>query len=856
MTDSKHNPSEQPQAHLIRHLNVMERIGQISTATDNIEEMLSGVLGEILDIFDADRAWLLHPCDPDAPFWYVPMERTRPAWPGAFASSQEIPMTPEVSGIFREMLTAHGAVQYGPQESKPVPAEIARAFSVQSQLQILLRPKVGGPWLLGLHHCARMQIHGHDDLLLFNAVAQRISDSLSSLISLKNLRESERKFRHMLETSPIAVRIATCDGRRVVFANDRYAQLIGVSRDQVIGTDPNRNYANPQDYEDILRQLAQGKSVTNKLVQHNIGERVSWVLASLLNIEYENEPAVLGWFYDVTELKNANEDQQLATLVYQNSSQAMMVTDAAGIIITINPAFTETTGYTLDEVAGKSTRILSSGRQDQRFFRDMWDTLTSTGHWEGEIWNRRKNGELYAEWLTINTIFSENGAVHRRVALFSDITQKKQAEELIWQQANFDPLTQLPNRRMFHDRLEQELKKAHRTGASIALMFIDLDHFKEVNDTLGHSMGDTLLLEVAMRIMACVRETDTVARLGGDEFTVILGELADSTSLERITQNILRNLSEPFQLGNEKAFISASIGITLYPFDATTKDALLKNADQAMYAAKALGRNQHCYFTPSMQENSLHRMRLANDLRIALAEKQFWLAYQPIVDLKTGAIHKAEALIRWQHPQFGLISPADFIPLAEEIKLINPIGDWVCREAIKQAAHWRAAYHPDFEVSINKSPVQFQRDSHTAWLECLHEHAMPGQGVVIEITEGLMLDLTQAVSDKLLEYRDMGVQVAIDDFGTGYSSLSYLKKFDIDYLKIDQSFVRNLASDSNDLVLCEAIIVMAHKLGIKVIAEGVETAQQRDLLTAAGCDYGQGYLFSRPVPAPDFEKLL
>lgn len=268
MTDSKHKPPEQQQAQLIRHLNVMERIGQISTATDNIEEMLSGVLDEILDIFDADRAWLLHPCDPDAPFWYVPMERTRPAWPGAFASSQEIPMTPEVSGVFKEMLAAHGAVQYGPQESKPVPAEIARAFSIQSQTQILLRPKVGSPWLLGLHHCARVQIHGHDDLLLFNAVAQRISDSLSSLISLKNLRESERKFRHMLETSPIAVRIATCDGHKVVFANDRYAQLIGVSRDQVIGTDPNRNYANPQDYEDILRQLAQGKSVTNKLVQH------------------------------------------------------------------------------------------------------------------------------------------------------------------------------------------------------------------------------------------------------------------------------------------------------------------------------------------------------------------------------------------------------------------------------------------------------------------------------------------------------------------------------------------------------------------------------------------------------------
>ncbi|MES2012923.1 MAG: EAL domain-containing protein [Pseudomonadota bacterium] len=553
-----------------------------------------------------------------------------------------------------------------------------------------------------------------------------------------------------------------------------------------------------------------------------------------------------------------NDELQLAMLIYQNSSEAMAVTNANGVVITINPAFSQMTGYSFDDVSGKNIKVLSSGRQDKHFYAGMWQAINTTGFWQGEILNKLKNDEIYTEWLTINTVTSENGSIHSRVAIFSDITHKKQADELIWKQANFDMLTGLPNRSMLLDRLSQAMKKSTRANAPLALIFLDLDRFKEVNDTLGHSAGDSLLKEAAQRLLSCVRESDTVARQGGDEFVIILDKLDDLVSIERIANNLLIRLEEPFHLGHEVVYISASIGITMFPNDATDIDELLKNADQAMYFSKNTGRNRYSYFTRPMDTEAKSRMRLINDLHNALANSQFSIHYQPIVDLSTGAINKAEALIRWQHPQRGLISPAEFIPVAEETGLINEIGEWVFHEAARQVAIWRASHNHAFQISINKSPLQFlhKNKSHGDWIAHLNTLELPGQSIVVEITEGLLLDGNTSITDQLLEFRDAGIQVSLDDFGTGYSSLSYLQKFDIDYLKIDQSFVRNLSPNSSNMALCEAIIVMAHKLGIKVIAEGIETQAQCDFLTAAKCDYGQGYLFSRPVPANEFEENI
>ncbi|MDE2212491.1 MAG: EAL domain-containing protein [Betaproteobacteria bacterium] len=570
-----------------------------------------------------------------------------------------------------------------------------------------------------------------------------------------------------------------------------------------------------------------------------------------LVIHYANIAAI------AIERGEFEEQSRLSSLILKNSGEGLVVTDEENRIIAINPAFTRITGYSFEEVKGQNPRLFKSDRHDRAYFQAMWRDLLTHGQWQGEIWDRRKNGETYAKWLTINTVRNEDGSVHRYVALFSDITEKKQSEELIWTQANFDSLTTLPNRNMFRDRLSQELKKAARTQLQVALLLIDLDKFKDVNDTLGHDVGDILLQETARRIQACVRASDTVARLGGDEFAVIIPELDDSTGLDAISHKIIDRLAEPYRLGSEVAFVSASIGIALYPDDAADIDTLIKNADQAMYAAKNSGRNRHSYFTLSLHEAAQRRVRLTNDLRSALAAGQFLLHYQPIVEMATGRIHKAEALIRWRHPVRGLLGPMDFIPLAEETGMVLDIGNWVFSESVRQAARWRQVLDPDFQVSVNRSPVQFYDQAHNlACLDELKALGVPGRAIIFEITEQLLLDAQSKVSDTLLRFRDAEIQVAIDDFGTGYSSLSYLRKFDVDYLKIDRSFVEHLETDPNNVALCEAIIVMARRLGLKVIAEGVETLAQRNILAAAGCDYAQGYLFAQPIPPEAFETLV
>jgi len=462
-------------------------------------------------------------------------------------------------------------------------------------------------------------------------------------------------------------------------------------------------------------------------------------------------------------------------------------------------------------------------------------------------------------WVHVyGTVIIKGGQAIKVIGAFQDISDKKKAELEIWQKSNFDFLTELPNRRMFRYCLEKKIKAARRSKTKVALLFIDLDHFKEINDTYGHDWGDIVIKDAARRLNDCIRESDTLARLGGDEFTIIIDDLDDYCPVQRIVNDILKKLSEPFNVESEIAYMSASIGITLYPDNATEIDALLKYADQAMYVAKDQGRNRFQYYTTSMQEAALARRVIVNNLRGALANNEFQVVYQPIVELSTGSIHKAEALIRWHHPTRGLISPSDFIGVAEETGLIIDIGEWIFQQAAQQAKLWRASLSPEFQISVNTSPVQYHNTDNklNLWLSYLNSLELPGNAIVAEITEGVLMDIHGEILDKLRAFREDDIQISLDDFGTGYSSLSYLRKFEIDYLKIDQSFVRNMKSNSKDIALCEAIIAMAHKLGIKVIAEGIETQEHKELLFNAGCDFGQGYLFSKPLPAADFQALL
>jgi diguanylate cyclase (GGDEF)-like protein/PAS domain S-box-containing protein len=536
--------------------------------------------------------------------------------------------------------------------------------------------------------------------------------------------------------------------------------------------------------------------------------------------------------------------------IVHSAEEGIWEIDACARTSFVNPKMAAMLGYTIEEMLDQPLINFMDDEGRSLLERNIERRQQGIAERHEFKFLRKDGSEMWAT-LATNPIFDADGSYLGALALVSDITERKQSAELIWHQANYDTLTALPNRNMFQDRLSQEMKKARRDGLFLALLFIDLDQFKDINDRHGHEMGDALLVEAARRIAACVRASDTLARLGGDEFVVILPGLDNVNNAERVAQQIIATLNRPFLLGSTTGSVSASIGIALHPSDASDPEHLLRNADQAMYAAKNGGRNRYSYFTPDMQAAAQLRLRLARDLQMAVANEQFELHYQPIVNLHTGAIERAEALLRWRHPERGMLNPADFIASAEATGIILELGDWVFRNAADQAKRWQDELGRPFQISVNQSPVQFRSgpDFFEEWMRYVERLQLAPRSIVIEITERLLLDDSGPAVERLRQFRAMGLQVALDDFGTGHSVLAHLKHFDIDYLKIDRSFVMDLAGDSGDLALCEGIIVMAHKLGLKVVAEGVETQAQLDLLQAAGCDYAQGFYYAHPMPA-------
>ena len=584
---------------------------------------------------------------------------------------------------------------------------------------------------------------------------------------------------------------------------------------------------------------------------------VRWLSGNAMP-EKETDGSILwhGFITDITEQKNSQEKIALASKVFEQTHEGIMITDSQQQILLVNNAFTDITGFSAEDAIGKTPNILSSGKHNADFYQQIWQTLNQEGHWQGEIWNRRKNGELYPQLLSITRGKNALGEISEYIGMFSDISQVKASEEKIINLAHFDPLTQLANRQLLMDRLSHAVSSAERYQAEVAILFLDLDHFKNINDTLGHHIGDRLLIEVSQRMKHLLREEDTVSRPGGDEFIVLLPGTGEEGAVH-VAEKLVTEISKQMALETYKVFITPSIGIAIYPQDGKDVATLLKNADAAMYQSKQEGRNTYKFFTDEMQQRSLRLMRIENALRSALDNQQLSLHYQPQFDAFTGQMIGAEALIRWNHPEMGSLSPAEFIPIAEQSGQIIPIGAWILKTALQELKTCLKMGYPPFTMAVNLSAVQFkQAELPQQVLALLNEYEISPEYLELELTESATMADPEAAIQMINTLVSCGIQIAIDDFGTGYSSLSYLKRFNATKLKIDQSFVRDIMDDMDDRAIVKTIISLAENLGLKTIAEGVETAEQMAFLQQENCREIQGYYLSKPLSAEDFETFL
>ncbi|TDR82673.1 EAL domain-containing protein [Paludibacterium purpuratum] len=676
------------------------------------------------------------------------------------------------------------------------------------------------------------------------------------------LRRSENKYRELFWSNLDGIVISSLDGQ-VIDANPAFLNLMCYNLDQL----------KLQNFWSLVAQESEALehfNLDNKVLRFGYCDEFeatylnrfgNAVPVSVKTVAMRDSMgrinAVWRMVRDISERRSAEERMQLAAKVFENTTEGIMITDTDLRIRIVNRAFSDITGYSQQEVLGQKPSILSSGRHDAAFYAQMWQQLGSQGFWQGEVWNRRKNGEIYPEWLAINVVKSPLGELTHYVAIFSDQTERRAADERIQFLAHFDVLTNLPNRALMQDRTELAIAAASRDNLHLALLLLDLDRFKTINESLGHSAGDTLLQVAADRIKSVLAPGQMVARQGGDEFIIMLPAIGDPSEAAMVAERIIHAFAPSVDLHNHSISITPSIGISIYPEDGRDFDMLVRNADAAMYHAKSFGRNSFKFYTADLNARAHEILAIESQLRFALDRNEFLLHYQPQVDMRTGRIVGAEALIRWNHAALGLLGPNRFIDVAEERGFIVQLGNWVIREACRQLAAWNAAGLPEISLAINLSALQFRQADLVATLErAVSANGLPGRALDIEVTESVVMEDVEATVQTIGAIKRMGMQLSIDDFGTGYSSLSYLKRFKADKLKIDRSFVQDIPGDSDDSEIAKAVINIAQTLNMKVVAEGVETIEQWQFLLAEGCDLVQGYLLAKPMPAAEFAQLL
>jgi diguanylate cyclase (GGDEF)-like protein/PAS domain S-box-containing protein len=886
---------EERRAHM-RFLESMDRVNRAIQGTNDVEHMMGDVLQVVLDVFACDRAFLLHPCDPGDTHWTVPMERTRPEYPGVLALGQAIPMDTDVANTLQTLLDHPGPLLFGLEAGFPLPRSAAEQFSIKSIMSMALHPKTGKPWQLGLHQCSRVREWTPEEVRLFEGVGRRISDALGTLLTTRDLRESEERFRLVFENSPVPIWEADfslvkarLDEIKASLGGDiedhlvdhpecvrqcaKLVRLVDVNRAAIDLHAANSKSAlfrglakafTDQSYVAFrqgLGSLARGETemLTDSAVRTLAGERREVTVYLSVCPGYEQTLAkVLVSLIDITERKRSEDDLRLAASVFATSQEGILISDAQNRIIDINPAFTTLTGYERDEALGRNPGFLGAGRQSPAFYADMWRTIETKGAWQGELWNRRKSGEVYAELLSVIAVKDQQGRLEHYVGAFSDISVIKEHEADLDRIAHYDALTSVPNRRLLGDRLEQAIARAQRLGKNLAVCYLDLDGFKPINDQYGHGGGDRLLVEIARRLQAICRADDTVARLGGDEFVILWNDIGDESECSRALERILEEVSTPMLLDGVQVSVSASVGVTMYPDDDVDADSLLRHADHAMYSAKQLGKNRYQVFDSRLERQISSRADFLAKVTRGLDCGQFELYYQPKVDCVAGRMVGVEALIRWNDPILGLVGPKEFLPLIENDNLALHVGRWVMDQAVRQGRVWHEA-GLDVPISINVFPRHLKYPTFIDDLRnaiANHWPDMPAHRILLEIVESSDLEELDPIEAVISECLGLGIGFSLDDFGTGYSSLVYLRRLSVEELKIDQSFVRDMLEVPDDQAIVAGVIGLGRAFGLRVVAEGVEHEQQARYLVELGCSVVQGYGLGRPMPAAKLQQWL